>query len=96
MRCTIVVKCTYAASSPLSFPTHALRGIVVVSVPVLPDNSQVAVRLLLAELKLILVQVEEKLLARPLTEVARAPGAAAMAKIARRTEDRRVFIVRML
>jgi hypothetical protein len=71
---------------------------VVVSVPTPPDFWQVAVRLSLLELKLIPVQVAEKLVAgaRPSAGVASAPGAAAIAKMARRTEERRVFIVRVL
>jgi hypothetical protein len=73
---------------------HELRSMVVVELPT-PDVLQVAVRVRLLVLTTMLSQVEEKLLpARISTGAARAPGTAAMAQMARRTEERRVFIVK--
>jgi hypothetical protein len=74
---------------------HELRSMVVVEVPTPPDVWQVAVRVRLLVLTTMLSQVEEKLLpARVSMGAARAPGTAATVQRARRTEERRVFIVK--
>jgi hypothetical protein len=74
---------------------HELRSMVVVEDPMPPDFWQVAVRVSSCVSITMLSQAEEKLEpVRVLTGAARAPGTTATAHRARRTEERRVFIVR--